>query len=407
MVSITKYDFDTIYNRRNTYSSKWRKYKTPANDYLKLEDDMVSMWVADMDFPLPKAILDAMRQRLEHPFFGYTETPDELREVIVERMQNLYNWKIQPDWLLFNPGMMTTVNVVTQALGKVGTGILMNAPIYGPFLTAAPHRQHFPQTLEMIRIDDDAQTFHYEIDFDAFEAAISEHTSLYYLCNPHNPAGKIFTTEELEKLADICLRHNVIIASDEIHCDLILGGNTRHIPIASLSPKIANQTVTMISTSKTFNTPGQHCTISIVPNADMRRKISKFTEDSFYHIDIMSYTAATAAYRDGDEWLGELLQYLTANRDYAVNFIREHLPMLKTTIPEATYLLWIDCSGLDIPEQYGSAQQFFAEVGRVALNPGTFFGTSGEPFVRLNFACPRSMLEDGLNRMKKAVESLG
>lgn len=405
MVAVAKYDFDTIHNRRGTGSSKWT-YRFGANDALEeLEEDMLSLWVADMDFPTPSVITDAMKARIEHPFFGYTKAPDELREVIVARMQDLYNWEIQPDWLLFNPGMMTTVNVATQALGRIGTGVLMNSPIYGPFLTAAPHRKHFPQLVELQRVDDDAHTFHYEIDFDAFEAAITKHTSLYYLCDPHNPGGRAFNREELEKLADICLRHDVTILADAIHCDLLMG-DTKHIPIATLSPEVANQTVTMISTSKTFNLPGQHCTVSIVPNEEMREKMSLFSRYSGYHVDIMSYAATTAAYRDGGEWLSQLQDYLTDNRDYAVNFIREHLPMLKITIPEATYLLWIDCHDLDYPEQYDSAQHFFAEVGRVAFNPGTFFGPSGKPFVRLNFACPRSMLEDGLNRMKKAVETL-
>lgn len=389
MITTTRYDFDTIHNRRNTGSIKWGHHFGANNALEELDKDVLSMWVADMDFATPQVIIEAMQKRLEHPFFGYTSAPDELRDAIVEWTKKLYGWDIQADWLLFNPGMMTTVNVVTQALGKVGTGVLMNSPIYGPFLTAAPHRQHFPQLIEMQRIDDDAHTFHYEIDFDAFEAAISKNTSLYYLCHPHNPAGKVFTREELEKLADICLQHNIIIVSDEIHCDLLLDG-AKHIPIASLSPEIANQTVTMISTSKTFNLPGQHCTVSIVPNDEMREKISMFSRYSGYHVDILSYAATTAAYRDGDEWLEALLQYLTSNRDYTVNFIREHLPMLKTTVPKATYLAWIDCSELNLPKEYGSAQEFFVEVGRVALNPGTFFGPTGEPFVRLNFEIGRA-----------------
>jgi cystathionine beta-lyase len=405
MVAVAKYDFDTIHDRRNTDSIKW-DYRFGANNALQdLDADVLPMWVADMDFPTPTVVTDAMKARIEHPFFGYTKASDELRDVVVARMKNLYDWDIQPDCLLFNPGMVTTLNVVTQALGKVGTGVLMNSPIYGPFLTAAPHRHHFPQLVEMLRIEDDAHTFHYEIDFDAFEAAITKHTSLYYLCDPHNPGGRAFKREELEKLADICLRHNVIVAADAIHCDLLMG-DTKHIPIASLSPEIANQTVTMISTSKTFNMPGQPCSISIVPDEEMRQKLNNFSRNSGYHVDIISYTGAMAAYRDGDEWLDALRDYLTANRDYMVQFIRDHLPMLKTTVPEGTYLAWIDCSNLALPESYDSAQHFFAEVGRVALNPGTFFGPTGEPFVRLNFACPRSILEDGLNRMKKAVETL-
>ena len=358
MVATVKYDFDTVYNRRGTNSSKWSRVKTPSNEHPKLEDDMLSMWVADMDFAAPQVIIDAMQERLRHPFFGYNSAPDELREAIVAHMKTRYDWDIQPDWLLFNAGTITNMNVVTQALGKEGTGVLMNSPIYGPFLSAAPHRKHFPQLVEMQRIVDDPHTFHYEIDFESFESAATENTSLYYLCDPHNPSGKAFTREELEKLADICLRHNVIIASDAIHCGLLLG-DTQHVPIASISPEIANQTVTMVSNSKSFSMSGQLCSVAIVPNKAMREKLSTFSKRSGYHVDIMSYTGATAAYRDGGEWLEALCNYLTVNRDYALNFIREYMPMLKTTIPDATYLLWIDCRDLNLPEEYDVAQPFF------------------------------------------------
>lgn len=399
------YDFDKVYERRETDAHKWTMRPNGNSGYVDLEPDSIPMWVADMDFAAPPEVLEAAKKRLDYPLFGYTAAPKALKEAIVERVAKLYHWEIQPDWLVFSPGMVLTLNIVAQVVGKAGDGVLMNTPVYGPFLTVPPHRQRFPQQVEMCRVDDDAKTFHYEIDFDAFEAAITKQTSLYYLCDPHNPAGKVFNQAELEKLAEICLRNNVTIAADAIHCDLLLG-ESKHIPIASLNPEIAKKTITMIAGTKTFNVPGMPCSVAIIPDEELRTKFSTFAQFSGYHVDILSFEMLLAAYTQGDEWLKQLRAYLTANRDLAVRYLHEHLPMLPTTIPQATYLQWVDCSALNIPSEYDSPQVFFANEAKVALSPGNFFGKSGQNFVRLNLGTQRAVLQEALERMKQAVEKL-
>lgn len=404
MCAVKTYDFDTIHDRRNTSSIKWSMRLDDERNIVPIKEGDIPLWVADMDFPSAPEILEALKKRIDHGFFGYTSAPDELRDVIVARMKAVYDWDIEAEWLLFNPGMVLFLNVVTQALTKEGAGVLMNTPVYGPFHSAPPHRKRFAQKVPLIRIDDTAHTFHYEIDFDAFEAAITEQTELYFMCNPHNPTGRSYRRDELERLAEICLKHDVIIASDEIHSDLMLGEN-RHIPIASLSPEIANKTITMIAGTKTFSMAGLACSVAIVPDEEKRLKIANFSFPSGYHSNTLAYEALLAGYRDATEWLRQATQYMTANRDFAINYIREHMPMLKTTIPEATYLLWIDCAALNIPNDYKTPNGYFADEG-VIFSGGTFFGAEASHFVRMNLACPRAMLEQGLDRMKEAVNRL-
>jgi cysteine-S-conjugate beta-lyase len=403
---IKHYDFDTVYERRDTFAHKWmQRPNGNAKDSVDLEPDSIPMWVADMDFAAPPEVLEAAKRRLDYPVFGYTAAPKALREAVVERVANLYGWEIQPDWLLFNPGMVLMLNVVAQAVGKPGDGILMNTPVYGPFLSVPPHRQRFAQQVEMRRVNDDAKTFHYEIDFDAFEAAITKQSSLYYLCDPHNPTGKVMSKTELEKIAEICLRHNITIAADAIHCDLLLG-DSQHIPLVSVNPEIAKNTITMIAGTKTFNVPGMPCSVAIVPNEELRNKLNQWSWSSGYHVDILSFEMLLAAYTQGDEWLRQLRAYLTANRDFAVSFLHEHLPMMPTTIPQGTYLQWVDCSALKLPKEYDSAQAFFAKEAKVALSPGSHFGVSGQNYVRLNLGTQRAVLQEALERMKAAVERL-
>jgi cystathionine beta-lyase len=389
------YDFDTIYDRKGTESAKWGWFP-----------DAIPLSVAEMEFPIAPEVLEALHKRIEHGFFGYTMAPDELREAVVQKMKDNHNWDVQPEHILFNPGMVLMLNVVAQCVGKPGDGILMSMPAYGPFLHVPENRERFPQMVNMARVDDDASTFHYEMDFDALEAAINPQTSLYFFCNPHNPVGKVFTRTELERVAEICLKNNIIIGSDDIHCEIQLG-NSKHIPIASLAPEIADKTITMISHTKPYNMAGLACSIAIVPNADLREKMAYKSRMSGYHADTLAMTAMLAAYRDGGEWLRAALAYITANRDYYVQFVRENLPMLKTTVPDGTYMAWLDCSALNLPTEYESASDFFFKEAKVGLNPGMFFGNNFNNYVRLNFACPRAWLEEALNNMQAAIEKLG
>jgi cysteine-S-conjugate beta-lyase len=406
------YDFDEVIPRRGSYSAKWTVYP----------EDVIPMWVADMDFKSPPAVMERLHGRIDEGHFGYTMDYPELRESIVERMKRLYGWEIQTEDLVFIPGMVLALNVCARTVGKDGDGVLMQTPVYGPFLSVPPVNERFAMMVDMVPVSTGDNTFSYEIDFDAFEKAVTRQTTSFYLCNPHNPAGRVLSRSELEQLADICMRHNVIICADEIHSDLLLNGN-QHVPIASLSPEIAQKTITLIAPSKTFNLPGLACSVAIIPDKDLRLKFEQNARSLGVHVNIMGLESATAAYQHGDDWLKHLLVYLQGNRDLMVDFIRDNIPSIKTTVPEATYLAWLDCRALTLPpvdaaagasnpfrlvETKGgqNAQEFFLAEAKVALNPGTFFGTGYEMFTRLNFACPRSILMEGLERMKAAVDKL-
>lgn len=392
---MTQFDFDTVIPRRASQSAKWSYF----------DEDVLPMWVADMDFMSPPAVLERLHERINHGIFGYTMDHPELRSLIVERMKNLYHWEILPEDLVFVPGMVTALNLFARTYGKAGDGILMQTPVYGPFLTVPGNNGRFAVMADLQRVETGDCTFTYEIDFDVFEKAITRQTSAFYLCNPHNPGGRIFNEAELRRMAEICLKHNLLICSDEIHCDLLLN-ETPHLPIASLSPEIAQQTVTLIAPSKTYNIPGLACSVAIIQNNELRQQFEATERNTGLHVNLLGLEAAAAAYQHGDEWLAALRDYLRQNRDIMVEFIQDHLPMLKTTVPEATYLAWIDCSALSLPENT-DAFNFFLKEGKLALNPGTFFGAGCEHFVRLNFACPRSLLLDGLERLKTAVEKAG
>jgi cysteine-S-conjugate beta-lyase len=383
------YDFDTVIDRRASDSSKWHFYS----------EDVLPMWVADMDFRSPEPILRAMHERVDHGVFGYGGLTTQLREVICERMARLYHWTIQPEAVVSLPGLVCGLNVVSRAIGERGDGVLISAPVYPPFLSAPTNQERELQSALLDKTERNGHLY-YSVDCERFEAAVRPNTRLFILCNPHNPIGRAYTPAELSQLAEICLRHDLVICSDEIHCDLLLGGTT-HTPLAALAPELAERTITLMAPSKTFNVPGLGCSIAIIPNGELRRKVQKTSSGIVPHVNLMGYAAAVAAYSECEDWLAALQRYLTANRDFVVKYIRERLPQLRVTVPEATYLAWIDCrdSGIE-----GNPQKFFLEQAKVALNDGRGFGQGGEGFVRLNFGCPRSLLEQGLAAMHKALQ---
>lgn len=389
------FDLECHLPHRDLHITKWSA----------IPEDVLPAWVADMDFPSPPAITQALRERADAPCFGYTiAPPPELPEVIAQRMKKLYDWEVTPDEMLFIPGMVLALNIATQALGKAGDGVLMQTPVYGPFLKIPETQGLFANMVDLVRVDEDAHTFRYAIDFDAFERAISPQTRFFFLCNPHNPGGRAFSREELSQLHAICQRHDVTIISDEIHCDLLLG-DTQHLPIANLNEDSRARTVTLIAPSKTYNIPGLACSVAIVQDAEKRARIAEAAQRLGVHVNIMGYVAAHAGYAHGDAWLKAVLDYIRANRDYAVDYLRQHLPMLKTTVPEATYLQWVDCSALNLPRGM-SPQAFFLERGRVSLSAGDFFGQAGASFVRLNLATRREVLHAILERMRQAIEQI-
>lgn len=385
------YNFDQTVERLGSDSTKWRYYG----------DDVLPMWVADMDFRSPEPVLEAIHQRVDHAVFGYGGESKRLQEIICERAEQLYNWNIALDDVVLLPGLVCGLNVVSRAIGAPGDGVLVSTPVYPPFLTAPANQQRELQTASLAKLQDGNQ-LRYEMDFDAFAAAIQPNTKLFILCNPHNPVGRAYTQEELLGIADYCERNNLVICSDEIHCDLMLDGNP-HWPIASLDPAIAKRTITLIAPSKTFNLPGLGCSAAIIQDAALRKQFADAHTGIVPHVNVLGIVAAIAAFTECQGWHEALLAYLTANRDYVVNYLTQYLPNLPVTVPEATYLAWIDCSTAGIE---GNPHDFFVTEAKVAFNDGARFGDEGNNFIRLNFGTRRALLEKGLERVRKALDTL-
>ena len=394
MQSLMVYDFDQIPSRRNTANLKWDTY----------DEDVLPMWVADMDFVSPEPVAEALRQCVEHRIFGYPVgihgEPNELtefRRLLVDRLMERYHWQVQPDDLVFVPGVVTSFNKACHALTAPGAGVLVQPPVYPPILEAAENAKMIRQDAELSRAPDGS----YAIDWDVFASAITTDTRVFLLSNPHNPVGRVFRQDELERMAEICLVRGVVICSDEIHSDLIYNGY-RHIPIASIDSEIAQSTITLIAPSKTFNLAGLQCSVAIIQNPLLRQKFQDVGKGLVGWVNLMGLAAAQAAYRDGQEWLDQLLPYLEANRDFLFDYVRRELNGIRMAKPEGTYLAWLDCREAGLG---GNPSDFFLQNARVALNDGATFGRGGKGFVRLNFGCPRKLLEEGLRRMKEALQN--
>lgn len=351
------------------------------------------MWVADMDFRSPPAVIEALHQHVEHGVFGYTEAPEELIEVIISRLKADCNWQIQPEWIVWLPGLVTGLNVACRAVGKDGDDVMTIVPAYPPFLSAPKYSGRNLITVELKQ-----EQNRWGFDFDQIENSITPKTRLFVLCNPHNPAGRVFTRQELDTLCEICQKHEIIICSDEIHCGLVLDENKKHIPTAILSPEIEDRTITLMAPSKTFNLPGLGCSFAIISNERLRRDIRRAMSGIVPFVNTLGFTAALAAYRDSREWHSALLAYLRKNRETLEQFI-ESIPGLSMSHVEATYMGWIDTSAAGLK----NPAQFFENAG-VGLSDGTYF--NGPGFVRLNFGCSHSMLLKALRRMGKALGSV-
>ena len=379
------FDFETIVDRRGTDSNKWRKYGP----------DVLPLWVADMDFASPPTVLDALRARVEHGIFGYLrEGAPELVEVFTERCRKRYGWEVSPEAIMLMPGVNPANNVAARTVCEPGDGIVIQAPTYPPLQRVpgnAGLEVQFPAVLR--------GPTRYEIDFDAFERAITPKTKAFLLCNPHNPVGRVYTRPELQRFAEICLRRNLMIISDEIHCDLVYTGH-EHTPMASLGPDVAARTITMMAPSKTFNQAGLKASVGIVTDPALRERFQAARKDMVQPTaNVLGYTAMVAAYRDGGPWLEALLRYLEANRNYLADYVARELPGITMRKPEGTYLAWLDCRGAGLTDPF----TFFLDRAKVAFNDGKNFGTAGDGFVRLNFGTPRALLTEGVERMRKAL----
>jgi len=384
MESKTDFNFGIPVERRNTASMKWDRYKGR---------DIIPLWVADMDFCSPPAVIDALHQRIAHGVFGYTTPPESLNTVVVERLQADYGWAVQPQWLVWLPGLVTGLNVACRAVGRDNDDVMTAVPIYPPFLTAPANSRR-----RIIKVPLQEKDNRWKFDFDRLESAITSRTRLFLLCNPHNPVGRVFTRDELTALAAICEKHDIIICSDEIHCGLLLGDDNIHLPTATLGPEVAQRTITLMSPSKTFNLPGLGCAFAVICDEKLRRQFIKATSGIVPLVNALGFAAAEAAYRDCADWHAQLLEYLCGNREMVVRAIAD-MPPLTMALPEATYLAWIDVrsAGLTNPVR------FFEDAG-VGLQDGIEF--DGPGFVRLNFGCPGPLLEQALERMKSAMGTL-
>jgi cystathionine beta-lyase len=386
------FDFDQIIERRNSDSVKWNAYP----------EDVIPMWVADMDFASPPAVLEALQERVRHGVFGYPNglgnQPGDLpgfRQMIVERMAARYHWEIQPDDILLLPGVIVGFHLASYCTSAPGSGVLIQTPVYPPILHAAQDTSCAPQEMELTQEVDGS----YSIDWDEFEGSFTPSSSVFILCNPHNPVGRVFRQDELARVAEICLQKNVIICSDEIHSDMVYPGH-QHIPIASLSPEVAQNTITLIAPSKTYNLAGLQCSMAIIQNAELRERYLASRKGLVPWVNLMGLAAVEAAYLHGDEWLAQVMDYLRGNRDNLCNFVNQELPGIRMACPEGTYLAWLDCREAGIE---GSPYRFFLEKARVALQDGINFGKGGEGFARLNYGTRRSLLEEALQRMKQAL----
>ncbi len=389
------YNLDRVPDRRPTDSIKWNHF----------EAGVLPMWVADMDFPVADPVLQALRQRVDQGVYGYPGyvhpkpgTVTAFQELLVERMQALYGWRIEPDDILPLPGVIVGLNLTCHALSTPGGGVLIQTPVYPPFFDTAKNVGMVLQESRLARLPDGS----YEVDWDNFEAAFTRDTRVFILCNPHNPVGRVFRKDELQRMARICLQHGVTICSDEIHCDLVFSGH-KHLPIAALDEEIARNTVTLMSPTKTFNVAGLQCSFAIVQNAELRKKLVQAMGGLVMWVNLMGMTAATAAYRDGQEWLSQVLGYLEANRDYLAGYVETQLPQLRMVKPEGTYLAWLDCRAAGIT---GTPCEYFIQEARLGFNDGATFGKGGEGHVRLNFACTRALLTQALEQMKASLDKL-
>jgi cystathionine beta-lyase len=376
------FDFDTPVERRATASLKWDRYGNR---------DIIPLWVADMDFRSPPAVIRALQQRVAYGVFGYTLAPQELNDAVVAMLKNLYGWEIEPDWLVWLPGLVTGLNVVCRAVGEEGDDVMTAVPVYPPFLTAPGHFRR-----NLIKVPLKEENNRWQFDFDRLERSITAKTRIFILCNPHNPVGRVYTRDELETLAAICKKHDILICSDEIHCGLILDKEKPHIPAASLDRDTAARTITLMAASKTFNLPGLGCAYAVIGEENLRRRFKEAMAGIVPMVNALGYTAARAAFEDCDGWHTALLEYLRGNREI-VKAAVHGMPHLSMAPVEATYLAWIDmrAAGMKNPAA------FFENAG-VGLQDGIEF--YGPGFARLNFGCSRSLLEKALQRMTVALE---
>ncbi len=386
------YNFDEIIPREGTGSVKHDLKKAIFSN-----EHVTPMWVADMDFRTPDFVIEAIQKRLEHEILGYTHIGPSFYESIVDWNKRRHNWNIKPEWICFSPGVVPALNMLVMAFTNPGESVIIQPPVYFPFFTSVKNHGR-----NLILNPLAYRNGKYEMDFDDLEAKIDHNTRMLILCSPHNPTGNVWSPETLMKLANICLKNNILIVSDEIHADLVYKGY-RHLPTASISDELAANTITCMAPSKTFNVAGLSTSYLIIPNVKHRKQYEKILDQ--VHVgegNIFGFVAAEAAYNHGDDWLNQVMDYLQGNLNFLVDFIKKHIPVIHVIIPQATYLVWLDCRSLGL--EPGALKKFMIHKAGLGLNDGPQFGSQGEGFQRINIACSRQILQEALKKLKASVD---
>ncbi len=384
-----KYDFDKTIDRRATNSYKWDS----------APEGVLPMWVADMDFRTAPAIIDALQKRVAHGIFGYTRVPDAYYDAVTSWFSRRHGWDIDREWIIYTSGVVPAVSAVIKALTVPGDKVIVQTPVYNCFFSSIRNNGCEIVSNPLRRTADT-----YEMDFDALErCAADPRAKVMLLCNPHNPAGRVWTPDELTRLGNICLRNGVTVVADEIHCELVYQG-FKYTPFASLSDAFLHRSVTCVSPSKAFNIAGLQIANIVTFDADLRRRIDKAINiNEVCDVNPFGVAATIAAYNEGEEWLNQLVDYLHGNYEAMAEFCRRELPEFPITRLEGTYLVWMDCSSLGMPSD--ALEHALLDDARLWLNAGTMYGAEGEGYMRWNIACPRSVMLDGLNRFLNFVRS--
>lgn len=386
-----KYDFDKRIDRTNTASYKWDQ-----SEKLFGRSDILPLWVADMDFEAPKEVVEAITRRAEQGIYGYTIRTKGFYDAIIGWLSKRHGWNIKQDWITSSPGVVPALSILVQEFTEPGDSVILQSPVYYPFYDLI--KMNGRTVVDNALILEKGQ---YSIDFELLEQQAKEGAKLLLLCSPHNPGGRVWKREELERIGEICAKYNVLVVADEIHHDLVFSGH-KHIPFASLSEACAQSSVTCIAPSKTFNLAGLQAASVIIPNEEIRRKYNAKLKTLSLHMEsYFGLTAIESSYTHGEQWLDQLLSYLEGNLNYLLEYAENHLPDVKVMKPDGTYLVWMDCTAIsDKPQEL--KQLMFDKAG-IAFSEGSVFGSQGAGYLRINIACPRSILAEALDKFASAV----
>ena len=399
---MTKFDFTSIIDRRHHDAIAVdcpAEQKFGFDGFTRKEEfDIIPMWVADMDFETPEFIVDALKERLEHPIFGYTAEPEDFRPAIIDWIRERHGWEIESGWISYIPGIVKGIGMAINALLEKDDKIIIQPPVYHPFRLIPQKNGHEVVFNPLKELPEGG----YEMDFENLEQVCDEKCRMLVLSNPHNPAGIVWSRDTLKRLAEFCHRKGLIVISDEIHCDMALFGN-KHIPFASVSEEAAACSITFGAPSKTFNIAGIVCSYAVVPDDGLRERFFSWLEaNEFGAAPIFSPIATIAAFRKGEEWRRQMVAYIEGNIEYVISFCRERIPQIRPLRPQASFLVWLDCRGLGL--DHDSLISLFIDKAGLALNDGEMFSPGGEGFMRLNIGTPRSVLETAMISLEKAVK---